>query len=228
MSYRILIVDDEPDICHILKFNLEEYGFNVDMASSAEEALKLDLSEYAVFLLDIMMEGISGHDLLKILRNDYKLKTPVVFITAMGSDDDLEQGYMLGADDYIRKPFSVREVVLRVRALLQRSENNIDKPAISKFPKIDNNRKRVIFGNTPVEFTPTEYDIFKFLCQQPGKVYSREEILNHIWPNQQNILGRTVDVNITRIRKKMGKHGNCIRTRSGYGYFFDYTKVVIA
>ena len=214
------------DICQIVKYNLEDHGFRVDMANSAEEALQLNLSEYALFLLDVMMEGKTGYELLEIIRNDYQLKTPVVFITAMGSDDDLEKGYHLGASDYIRKPFSVREVTLRVKSLLER--RTTDKNPIGSLPKVDNYAKMVSIGNHMVEFTRTEYDIFKLLFQQPGKVYSREEIVNLIWPDQRNILDRTVDVNITRIRKKMGKFGKCIGTRSGYGYYFDYKKAAIA
>jgi two-component system, OmpR family, alkaline phosphatase synthesis response regulator PhoP len=228
MSKKILIVDDEQDICQIIKYNLEDHGYQVDVANSSEEALQLELSGYNLFLLDIMMEGKSGYELLKIIRNDFRLNTPVIFITAMASDDDIEEGFHLGASDYIRKPFSVREVMLRVKSVLERQVVTEDKNQIGPLPKIDNYTKMVYVGNQPVEFTRTEYDIFKLLYHQPGKVYSREEILNLIWPDKNGILGRTVDVNITRIRKKMGKFGNCIRTRSGYGYYFDYKKVTIA
>jgi len=226
MCSKVLIVDDELDLCRIIKFNLAENGIMADIAQSAEEALKSDLSQYSVILLDVMMEGISGHELLQIIREERKLNTPVMFVSAMGSDDDLEKGYQYGADDYIRKPFSVKEMILRVKALIERSKTGKLRvyPKTNE-PQIDNTQKTVKIGNNEFEFTRTEYDIFKLLYQQPGKVYSRDEILERIWHEQQHILGRTVDVNITRIRKKMGPYGKCIVTRSGYGYYFDTRKL---
>lgn len=226
MNCRVLVVDDELDVCQIIKYNLEDHGIKTDIAESAEDALKFDLSVYQVILLDVMMAGISGHDLLKIIREEHHLNTPVIFISALGTDDDLEKGFEYGADDYIRKPFSVREVVLRVKALADKIKRNGNQPFdVNTDAKIDNQLKAVKIGNTYIEFTRTEYDIFRLLYQQPGKVYSRHEIMQQIWDNHSNILGRTVDVNITRIRKKMGPYGHCIVTRSGYGYYFDSRKI---
>jgi DNA-binding response OmpR family regulator len=220
---RILIVDDEYDLCHILKHNLQSNGFIADVTYSAEDALKKELSDYDLFLLDVMMEGVSGFELLKIIRNEKKLDTPVVFITAMTSEEHLLEGFSHGADDYIKKPFSVSEVVVRVHAVLKRA--GLKKEEAEYGLNLDNNRKRVFLDKEPVDLTKTEYDILDLLLKQPGKVYSRDEILNKIWTDQHYVLGRTVDVNITRIRKKLGTHGKCIVTRSGYGYYFDDRKI---
>lgn len=222
---RILIVDDEYDLCHILKHNLESNGFIADVTYSAEEVLKKDLDGYDLFLLDVMMEGLSGFDLIKILRKEKNINTPVVFVTALNSEEHLLEGFNSGADDYIKKPFSVNEVVVRINAVLMRaSQNNEDQPAGLN---IDNHRKRVFLDKEPIDLTKTEYDILNLLLKQPGKVYSREEILSKIWTDQHFVMGRTVDVNITRIRKKLGEHGKCIVTRSGYGYYFDNRKIPV-
>lgn len=226
MSKRILIVDDEVDLCEILKFNLKANGFTVQVANSGEEALETNLREFDVFLFDVMMDGINGFELLQHLRLNLNIKKPVIFVTALTSEDNVLEGFSIGAEDYIKKPFSVKELVARVNAVLNRSltiNGNINP---SKSIIIDDMKKQILLNGKPVDFTKTEYDLFILLYQQPGKVYSRDEILRAVWMNEQYVSGRTVDVNITRIRKKMGAHGVCIVTRSGYGYYFDDKKVV--
>jgi DNA-binding response OmpR family regulator len=219
---RILVVDDEPDLCQILQFNLEANGYQVDVANSAEEALSLNLIKYNLILLDVMMEKISGFEMLSILRNERKLKMPVIFVTAMSSESHLLKGFNMGADDYVRKPFSINEVLVRVKAVLDRYQTleQTSGNASSGF-QIDVLQKRVFIGKTAVDLTRTEYDILTMLYQQPGKVYSREALVSSIWSDQPYISDRAVDVNITRIRKKLGAWGKCIVTRSGYGYYFD-------
>lgn len=222
---RILVVDDEPDLCNILKYNLEDKGYNVDVSNSAEEALKRDLSSYHLILLDVMMENISGFEMLSILRNERNIKTPVIFITAMSTEQNMVQGFKIGADDYIKKPFSINEVLVRVHAVINRYKNLNYMMENKNGLNLDSSRKRIFIDKKPIDFTRTEYDIFTLLFTQPGKVYSRDEILRHIWSDQEYILGRTVDVNITRIRRKLGDWGKCIATRSGYGYYFDERKI---
>ncbi|MFA6400966.1 MAG: response regulator transcription factor [Salinivirgaceae bacterium] len=222
---KILVVDDEPDLCQILKFNLEDKGYEIDVAYSAEQALNLNLDVYNLLLLDVMMNGISGFELLTIIRNEKKMNVPVIFITAMGSENNVIEGFNLGADDYIKKPFSLKEVFLRVNAVLERYKYSTSIIPHQDKIKLDAYHKQVYFGKHFIDLTRTEYSILSLLYNQPGKAYSRTDILQRIWSNQQNILGRTVDVNITRIRKKMGQWGDCIVTRSGYGYYYDSSKI---
>ncbi|HAM98398.1 MAG TPA: DNA-binding response regulator [Marinilabiliales bacterium] len=220
----ILVVDDEPDLCQILKFNLEENGYLADIANSAEQALQLDLNKYNLILLDVMMEGISGFEMLSILRREKNIKTPVIFLTAMNSENNLLEGFRTGADDYIKKPFSIQEVLVRIKAVLERYTTNHFNNYQHQGIKLESSLKRVTLNNETIELTRTEYDIFTLLYNQAGKVYSREEITKRIWSDQQFIMARAVDVNITRIRKKFGQWGKCIVTRSGYGYYFDGRK----
>lgn len=227
-SKKILIVDDEKDLCEILKFNLQLDRFVVDVANSGEEALEKDLSVYDVFLFDVMMDGINGFELLQHLRLNLNITKPAIFITALTSEDNVLKGFGFGAEDYIKKPFSVKEVVARINAVVKRSQmqqNNAGLPA-SLAIKIDEMKKQILIDNNPVEFTRTEFDLFKLLYTRPGKVYSRDEILRLVWDGEHYVTGRTVDVNITRIRKKLGRHGICIVTRSGYGYYFDNKKAL--
>lgn len=222
-KHKILIVDDEVDLCEILQFNFEQNGFVADKAYSGEEALKKNLESYSLFLLDVMMDGISGFELLQYFRLKRKLATPVIFITALGNEENVLKGFKIGASDYIKKPFSVKEVIARTNAVLERINLPKTNHSNNTFITIDAMKKQIFIDDTPVDFTKTEYDIFSLLYNKPGKVYSREEILNTVWADEY-VLGRTVDVNITRIRKKLKEKGVCIATRSGYGYYFDEKK----
>lgn len=225
INARILVVDDEPDLCEILKFNLEAKGYQVDVVYSAEEALQLNLTKYNLILLDVMMEGISGFEMLSIIRKEKNLNIPVIFVTAMSSEKNLLEGFQNGADDYVRKPFSINEVLVRVKAVLDRYYASGNDSHDVMGLNLDMARKRIVIDDHPIELTRTEYEIFTMLYGQPGKVFSRDEILNTIWSDQPYLSGRTVDVNITRIRKKMGSWGKCLVTRSGYGYYFDSRKM---
>ncbi len=222
---KILVVDDEQDLCYILKYNLEIKGYDVNVSYSAEEALELDLNRYDLILLDVMMGEISGFEMLAVMRNKMNIKTPVIFITAMSTEQNMVDGFKIGADDYIKKPFSINEVLVRVNAVITRSKISRYKMEYTKGLNLDSSHKRIFIDKKPIDFTRTEYDIFTLLYTQPGKVYSRDEILKRIWTDQEFIMGRTVDVNITRIRKKLGDWGKCIATRSGYGYYFDERKI---
>lgn len=219
MSTRILVVDDEEDICAILKFNLSREGYEVVTANSAEEALTLDIASFDLLLLDVMMGGMSGFELTGKLKTDPKTAgVPVIFITARDTEDDAVEGLDLGADDYISKPFSIREVISRVKAVLRRT---VTKAASSVGIFIDDEKKVVTVDGAAVALTRIEYEIFKLLFTNKGKVFPREDILSKVWPDDVIVTDRTVDVNITRLRKKIGEYGNRIVSRHGFGYLYE-------
>lgn len=224
-EYKILVVDDEEDICEILQFNLQLEGFKVDVAHSAEEAMTLKLKEYNLILLDVMMGKISGFRMMQLMRqNDYTAHIPIIFITARDTENDVVTGFNLGADDYISKPFSIKEVVLRVKAVARRTlEVNTPSKINSVWVdglelNIDN--KSVTVDNENVPFTKKEFELLLVLMQNPNKVLSREDLLKMVWSDDVCVVPRTVDVNITRIRKKIGKYGARIVARQGFGYSF--------
>ena len=223
---RILVVDDEEDLCEILKFNLEIEGYEVDTAYSAEEALKKDLTVYNLLLLDVMMGEISGFKMARILRQDEKTaNTPIIFLTAKDTENDMLTGFNLGADDYISKPFSLREVIARVKAVLRRTATMETEKAPERLTYqslvIDITKKKVSIDDEEVQLTKKEFEILLLLVQNKGRVFSREDILARIWSDEVYKLDRTIDVNNTRLRKKIGEYGKCIVTRLGYGYCFE-------
>lgn len=219
MNARILVVDDEEDICAILKFNLSKEGYEVVTANSAEEALTLDIASFNLLLLDVMMGGMSGFELTGKLKTDPKTAgVPVIFITARDTEDDAVEGLDLGADDYISKPFSIREVVSRVKAVLRRTAAI---PDASTGIFLDDEKKVVTVDGAAVALTRIEYEIFKLLFTNKGKVFPREDILSKVWPDDVIVTDRTVDVNITRLRKKIGEYGNRIVSRHGFGYLYE-------
>ena len=225
-NYRILVVDDEQDLCEILKFNLETDGYAVETANSAEEALKMDIAGFDLLLLDVMMGGMSGFAMAKKLKSDPATKDiPVVFLTARDTENDTVTGFNLGADDYISKPFSIREVLVRIRAALRRTaEKNGEQQAnVLRYQGLELNldKKTVSIDGEDVPFTKTEFEILHLLLDEKGRVFSRQELIDRIWPKDVLVLDRTVDVNITRLRKKIGKFSKCIVTRLGFGYYFD-------
>lgn len=222
---RILVVDDEEDICEILRFNLENAGYAVDTASSAEEALtKLD-SGYGLILLDVMMGGMSGFRMAEIVRKDRRLDTPVIFLTAKSSENDLLTGFSAGGDDYVCKPFSIQEVLARVRAVLRRSSrpgaSGETEVMDSGNLKIDLKSKLVYVSGTPVTLSKKEFELLSLLAGHPGKIFSREEIISILWRDAPYVLDRTIDVHIARIRAKIGEAKSCITNRSGFGYSFS-------
>lgn len=225
-DYRILVVDDEEDLCEILKFNLENEGYEVDTANSAEEALKLDIASYHLLLLDVMMGEISGFKMANMLKKDKKTeKVPIIFITAKDTENDTVTGFNLGADDYISKPFSLREVIARVKAVLRRTANTTTEQSPERLVYqslvIDVTKKKASIDGQEVSLTKKEFEILLLLVQNKGRVFSREDILARIWSDEVYVLDRTIDVNITRLRKKIGIYGKRIVTRLGYGYCFE-------
>lgn len=224
---RILVVDDEQDLCEILKFNLETEGYQVETANSAEEALEKDIASYNLLLLDVMMGGMSGFQLAKQLKNsEMTAHIPIIFLTARDTENDTVTGFNLGADDYISKPFSIREVMVRVRAVLRRTASRLEgaeEPAVISYQDLLLNldKKSVSVDGEDVPFTKTEFELLRLLLEERGRVFSRQELIDRVWPKDVLVLDRTVDVNITRMRKKIGKFAKCIVTRLGFGYYFD-------
>jgi len=222
---RILIVDDEDDLCEILQYNLNNSGFVTDVAHSAEESLKKPLYDYDLFLLDVMMGSMSGFRLAEKLRKDYKINVPIIFLTAKDTENDVLTGFSLGADDYMAKPFSINELTARVKAVLKRSETESKKnQEILEFGNIelDNVRKRVIVDKKKIDLTKKEFEILKLLLENTGKVFSREDILHRIWGGDVIVTDRTVDVNIARIRSKLAEYGSNLKNKTGFGYFFEF------
>ncbi len=223
---KILIVDDEADICEILQFNLENAGFNVDCASSAEEALKKLSSEHSLILLDVMMDGMSGFRMAEVVRKERGSQIPIIFLTAKNAENDLLTGFSAGGDDYIGKPFSIHEVIARVKAVLKRaggpsSAEQAENDIVSGRIRIDISRKMVYAAESPVLLSKKEFEILYLLASHEGRVYSREDIINELWKDAPYVLDRTVDVHIARIRGKLGEYKNYLTNRSGYGYCFS-------
>lgn len=228
-TYRILVVDDEESLCEILKFNLEREGYVVATALSAEEALMLDIKTFDLLILDIMMGELSGLGLARILRKrPDTAEIPIIFCTALDSEADKIKGLDIGADDYISKPFSVAEVMARVRSVLRRTrrlqqqETATDHNEVITYEGlvVNNLDKSCRVDGSEVALTRKEFDILVLLLSARGKILSREEIMKCVWSDEVIVLDRTIDVNITRLRKKLGAYGNNIVTRTGYGYGF--------
>lgn len=223
---HLLVVDDEEDIREILQFNLENEGFIVDSAKSAEQALEMLLPKHKLILLDVMMGGMSGFKLGDQLRKSGN-NTPIIFLTAKDTENDMLTGFSIGADDYISKPFSIKEVIARVKSVLKRTatdstttEDVIIKDGLS----VDLSSKTVHIDNEEINLTKTEYNILALLIQHEDKVFSRTEILEQAWKDDGFVLERTVDVHIARLRKKIGVYGDAIINRSGHGYVFSLNK----
>ena len=226
---KILVVDDEQDICEILQYNLETEGYEVVTANSAEEALELHLQEFGLILLDVMMGEMSGFQMARLLKdNTATALIPIIFITALDNEDNLVKGLNIGADDYIAKPLSMKEVKARVRAVLRRSSQPQLQQSIITTDNIicyegitlDHNAKTATLDGENLSLTKLEYELLSLLLQHPRKVFSREDLLKYCWPQDVMVLDRTVDVNINRLRKKIGRYGKQIKTRVGYGYCF--------
>lgn len=222
----ILIVDDEPDIREILQFNLQNEGYEIDLAESAEQALKLLSPKHKLILLDVMMGGISGFKFADQLRKDGN-NTPIIFLTAKDTENDMLTGFSLGGDDYISKPFSIKEVVARVRSVLRRTkQETATKTSSGNILTVNNlvidfDTKTVSVDNKIVELTKTEFNILVLLVENTGRIFSRSDILDKAWKDDGIVLERTVDVHIARLRKKIGIYGDYIINRTGYGYTFN-------
>lgn len=238
MAKCILIVDDEPDICEILRFNLEVEGYDVEVAEGADDGQHIVDARLArgnavdLILLDVMMTPKSGFEWARELKNNrYTAAIPIIFCTAKTMEEDLLEGFALGSDDYICKPFRISEVKARVKAVLRRSQHDAvttprhvatgDNALRYEGITLDLDRKECFVDGNEVSFTKLEFEVLALLLSRPGQVFSREKILSTVWPSDAVVLDRTVDVNITRIRKKIGRYGEWLRTKFGYGYMFS-------
>ena len=226
---RILIVDDEETLCEVLKLNLENEGYDVDIAFSAEQALTLDLKQYSLILLDIMMGEISGIKMAKMLKADVTTADiPIIFCTARDTEDDMIMGLNIGADDYIMKPYTVRNVIARVKSVLRRTNGHkanshaTEKSNILQVEGLilDLEFKRCTIDDIEIKLARKEFELLAYLISHRGKICSREQILSRVWSDEVVVLDRTIDVNITRLRSKIGAYGSYIVTRSGFGYGF--------
>ena len=226
---KILVVDDELDICEILQYNLDTEGYEVAYVNSAEEALALNLTEYALILLDVMMDNMSGFQMARMMKeNPATAQIPIIFITALDGENHMVKGLNIGADDYIVKPLSMKSVKARVNAVLRRVYPHGMRDGMPEADTVcyegivlDLKAKTVSLDHQELPCTKLEFELLSFLLQHPGTVYSREDLLKCCWPTGTYVLDRTVDVNITRLRKKLGRYGKQIKTRVGYGYCFE-------
>lgn len=218
------MVDDERDLCDILLFNLRAAGYQAEAAYSAEEVLPLRIANYDLLLLDVMMPGMSGFELAKHLKEDEKTRPiPIIFLTAKDTESDMLHGFSLGADDYVTKPFSVREVMARVKAVLNRSKSMIDEPTVYEGLVINVANKTVYIDGDPIALTRTEYELLLLLMEHRGQVFTRQQLLDKVWRQDVIVTERTVDVNIARLRKKLDRYAACLVSRTGYGYSFKET-----
>lgn len=239
MDNKILVVDDEHEICEILKYNLEVEGYEVDIAFSATEAMTFDLYSYSLIILDVMMDSISGFEMARRLKKDPgTMYIPIIFCSALSGEDEHIMGLNIGADDYITKPFRTREVLARVKSVIRRSrmtrelsrmqnpvqhipQRKVETECCYRGLRLDHNSKQCYVNNEPVNLTKTEYELLTFLLTHRNSIYTRKELLEKIWNNADDVSNRTIDTNITRLRKKLGEYGSCITTRLGYGYGFQ-------
>lgn len=221
---KILIVDDEEDLCEILQFNLKGEGFYTEIAHSAEEALKTDITSFNLIILDVMMGEMSGFKLAEKIRKEMLLTIPIVFVTAKNTENDLLTGFNVGCDDYITKPFSINEIIARVKAIIKRTK---EQRAIQEVTtridelELDLDKRTLKIKNKEILLTKKEFEILILLVKNRGRILSRKNIFNNVWESTTIVTDRTIDVHITRLRKKMGDYGKFIKSKTGYGYIFE-------
>lgn len=224
-DFRILVVDDEESLCEILQVNLELEGYRVDTALSAEQALEMGPEHYHLLLLDVMMDGMSGFELAERLKaRPETAAVPIIFCTAKDTEEDTVRGLNLGGDDYISKPFSIQEAMARVQSVLRRSypkKTKANETVSFGTLVLDLTNKSCTVDGKEVPLTKKEFEILSLLLRNTGRVFSREELLSQVWSDDVIVVDRTIDVNITRLRRKIAPYGKNIVTRIGYGYGFE-------
>ena len=221
-KHKILVVDDEPDLREILQCNLENAGYEVDTAESAEEALHILSPNHHLILLDVMLGGMSGFRMAERLRKDLKNNTPIIFLTAKDTENDMLTGFSTGGDDYISKPFSLHEVLARIKAILRRTQTEPEKKElVLNDISISFTQKTVMIDGENIPLSPKEFGILSMLAKRPGRIFAREEILAEVWHGDTYVLDRTVDVHVARIRRKLGDKAYHLVNRQGYGYCFE-------
>jgi two-component system phosphate regulon response regulator PhoB len=223
---RILVIEDEPDIVEVLTYNLTREGYQVLSAKDGEEGLRKARQENpSLVLLDLMLPGIDGVELCRRLKADQATRAiPIIMVTAKGDESDVVLGLGLGADDYVKKPFSPKEVVARVRAVLRRA---VERRAELKGERlavrglvIDQRRHEVRVDGKKIDLTPTEFRLLRALAARPGEVFERQELLSHAVGPDTVVVDRSIDVHVNSIRKKLGKQRDLIQTVRGVGYRF--------
>ncbi|MBO7200700.1 MAG: response regulator transcription factor [Bacteroidales bacterium] len=224
---KILVVDDEQDLCEILRFNLESEGYEVDTANSAEEGLRILSPSHVLILLDVMMEDMSGFQMANKIRKELNCEVPIIFLTAKDTENDMLTGFNVGADDYITKPFSLKTVLARIKAVLKRTSKAADTTAdtMEIFThnglEINFETKKITLDGHEISLTKKEFMILVLLVKSPKRFFTREQILSQVWDDDTYVTERSVDVHIARLRKKIGNVGECIINRTGFGYSFD-------
>ena len=212
---KLLVVDDEETLREGLRTYLEQEGYRVDSAVSAEQALEYDMAAYDLILLDIMMDGMSGTELAARLKElPATASIPIIFLTAKDRDDDMVAGLQLGADDYIVKPFSIRNVLARIEAVLRRTADRQPPHGVA----CDRQRLVCTVDGQAIKLPKKEFEILALFLENAGRIFSREELMQRVWPEDAVVFDRTVDVHVTRIRNKIAPYGKNIVSRSGYGY----------
>lgn len=222
MKERILIIEDDKNISKLIKYNLEKEGFNCFTAFKAEEALE-NLKRFSIDLviLDIMLPDMDGFELCRLLKGEKNWKNiPIVILTAKGEEIDKIVGFQLGADDYVIKPFSPRELILRIKAILRRGKKDEDKKEVLRIDKllVDIPKHKVFVNDKEIELTNLEFKLLVTLMERKGRLQTREVLLTDVWGIYTEVNTRTVDTHIKRLRKKLGKMGKLIYTVRGLGY----------
>ncbi|MDR1407893.1 MAG: response regulator transcription factor [Tannerella sp.] len=220
---KILVVDDEPVICEVLEFNLASEGYEITCVHSAEDALKKLAPDHSLILLDVMMAGMSGYKLAEMLRQK-KNAVPIIFLTARDAENDMLTGFSVGGDDYISKPFSIKEVLARVKAVLKRAgmtDEKRNRRIVFDDITVDLELKELIVGSEKIPLTKTEFELMALLAANPARIFSRAEIIENVWKETPYITERTVDVHITRLRRKLADRSTLISNRAGFGYRFN-------
>jgi DNA-binding response OmpR family regulator len=222
MAEKILVVDDDKDICEILSFNLVNEGYEAECAYSAEEALQKFTPDYSLILLDVMMGDISGYKFAENLRRS-GCTVPIIFLTAKDTENDMLTGFSVGGDDYVSKPFSLKEIMARIKAVLRRTTAVAEKgdKLVFEHVLIDLATKEVVIDQKAIPFTKTEFEILALLASNPSRVFRREDIIDLLWKDALYTTERTIDVHVTRLRKKLGARASLVSSRSGYGYRFN-------
>ena len=225
---EVLIVEDEADILDILSFNLENAGYKVLAASSAEEGIRLLGPDTALILLDVMLPGMSGFQMARQLRKENRNHIPIIFLTARGTENDILTGFSAGGDDYISKPFSINEVLARVKAVLRRSGGETSSPDTLDYGglHIDLASETAVLAGEPLSLSRKEFDLLALLARHPDTYFSRAVLISSLWKDAPYVLDRTVDVHIARIRGKLGKYRDLIKNKTGFGYYVDSHYVV--
>lgn len=227
MMNKILVVDDEQDLCEILRFNLESEGYEVDTANSAEEGLGILSTDHCLILLDVMMEDMSGFQMANKIRKELHSEVPIIFLTAKDTENDMLTGFNVGADDYITKPFSLKTVLARIKAVLKRTSkaNDAADDSMAVFAhnglEVNFDTKKTTLNGQEISLTRKEFMILALLVKSPKRFFTREQILSRVWDDDTYVTERSVDVHIARLRKKIGNVGECIINRTGFGYSFD-------